>query len=67
MLLHNLITYKVAQFLYRVLTELTPYIYTIIAENPYQSMDTPLNFFNVPMYFVTFINGQEFSLLEETK
>jgi hypothetical protein len=49
MLLHNLITYKVAQFLYRVLTELTPYIHTIIAENPYPSMDTPLNFFNVPM------------------
>jgi hypothetical protein len=24
--------------------ELPPYIYTIIAENPYPSMDTPLNF-----------------------
>jgi hypothetical protein len=26
------------------ITELPPYIYTIIAENPYPSMDTPLNF-----------------------
>ncbi|MFM7881703.1 MAG: hypothetical protein ACKO8H_07640 [Microcystis panniformis] len=25
-------------------TELPPYTYTIIAENPYPSMDTPLNF-----------------------
>ncbi len=30
-------------------------------------MDTPLNFFNVPMYFVTFINGQEFSLSSHAK
>jgi hypothetical protein len=29
MLLHNLITYKVAQLLNRVLAELPPYIYTI--------------------------------------
>ena len=26
------------------ISELPPYIYTIIAENPYPSMDTPLNF-----------------------
>jgi hypothetical protein len=32
---------KRADFL---ITELPPYIYTIIAENPYPSMDTPLNF-----------------------
>jgi len=28
----------------RPIPELTPYIYTIIAENPYTSMDTPINF-----------------------
>ncbi|BAG02855.1 hypothetical protein [Microcystis aeruginosa] len=28
----------------RLKSELPPYIYTIIAENPYLSMDTPINF-----------------------
>jgi hypothetical protein len=27
-----------------LIPELSPYIYTIITENPYPSMDTPLNF-----------------------
>jgi adenylate cyclase len=34
----------ILQIFQAIIPELPPYIYTIIAENPYPSMDTPLNF-----------------------